>query len=168
MAHPGYNSVMETITARAINADFFAPYGQLLDVPEKPGRYDFQAELFNGRADAKPNLLLVRANAQSLPLDMKLMECHPKSSQAFFPLDVQRYLVLVCPKTADGEPDTARLDAFIVGGAQGINYNPGTWHHPLTVLEGVGHFAALVWENHSAADTVWYKLAAEQRVRIEA
>ena len=159
---------MKTITARAIDATSFAPYGQLLDVPETPGRYDFQAELFNGRSDANPNLLLARGDAQSLPLEMKVMERHPQSSQAFFPLDAARYLVLVCPDAADGGPDTSRLDAFIVGAAQGINYKPGTWHHPLTALDSAARFAALVWENGSEADTEWYKLATEQRVLIEA
>ena len=91
---------MKIITARSVNADSFAQYGQLLDVPEAPGRYDFQAELFNGRTDAKPNLMLVQADAQSLPLNMKVMERHPQSSQAFFPLDAKRYLVLVCPDAA--------------------------------------------------------------------
>ena len=159
---------METITARPINVDSFAPYGQLLDVPEAPGRYDFQAKLFNGRVDAKPNLLLVRLAGQSLPLDIKVMEQHPQSSQAFLPLDVARYLVLVSPSTANGGPDTAQLEAFIVSSAQGVNYNPGTWHHPLTALDRAGRFAALVWENGNMADTEWYKLSADQRVRVEA
>ncbi len=159
---------MKIVTARPIDNDSFAPYGQLLDVPETPGRYDFQAELCNGRADAAPNLLLARAAATSLPLDMKLMERHPQSSQAFFPLEAARYIVMVCPDAADGGPDTARLDAFVVGGAQGINYDPGTWHHPLTALDSAASFAVLVWENGSEADTEWYTLAPDQRVRIEA
>ena len=60
------------------------------------------------------------------------------------------------------------IHAFIVGAGQGVNYNPGTWHHPLTALERTGNFAALVWENGSEADTEWYTLATEQRRRIEA
>ena len=61
-----------------------------------------------------------------------------------------------------------RLDACLVGAGQGINYNAGTWHHPLTALDQAGNFAALVWENGSDADTEWYTLAEDQRVRIEA
>ena len=110
---------MRIVTARPIDNDSFAPYGQLLDGPEAPGRYDFQAELFNGRDDAAPNLLLARAEAKSLPLDMEVMERHPQSSQAFFPLDASRYIVLVCPDAADGGPDMTRLDAFLVGAGQG-------------------------------------------------
>ena len=159
---------MRIVTARPIDNDSFAPYGQLLDGPEAPGRYDFQAELFNGRDDAAPNLLLARAQAKSLPLDMEVMERHPQSSQAFFPLDASRYIVLVCPDAADGGPDMTRLDAFLVGAGQGINYNAGTWHHPLTALDRAGNFAALVWENGSDSDTEWYTMAEDQRVRIEA
>jgi ureidoglycolate lyase len=157
---------MKSITARTISADAFAPYGELLDVPDTPGRYDFQAALHNGRDDAKPNLLLARVGGQALPLEVKVMERHPASSQAFFPLEAARYLVLVCPDAADGGPDMERLDAFIVGPAQGINYRAGTWHHPLTALDSEARFAALVWENGSDADTEWYKLAPEQRLRV--
>ncbi len=137
---------MKIVTARPIDNDSFAPYGHLLDVPAAPGRYDFQAELFNGRSEALPNLLLASAEASSLPLEIERMERHPQSSQAFFPLEAARYIVMVCPDAADGGPDMARLDAFIVGSAQGINYNPGIWHHQLTALDGAAKFAALVWE----------------------
>ncbi len=158
---------MRIITARPIDTESFAPYGQLLNVPDKPGRYDYQAELANGRDDATPNILLARANAVSLPLNMKVMERHPHSSQAFFPLNAERYIVMVCPDAADGGPDMACLDAFLVSGNQGINYNTGTWHHPLTVLDSAAEFAALVWENGSEADTEWHTLTAEQQTRIE-
>jgi ureidoglycolate lyase len=158
---------MKIVTARPIDNDSFAPYGQLLDVPEAPGRYDFRAELFNGRAEAAPNLLLACAEAASLPLEIERMERHPHSSQAFFPLEAARYIVMVCADTADGGPDMTRLDAFLVGAAQGINYKPGVWHHPLTALDGAGKFAALVWENGSDADTEWHTLAADQQVRVE-
>ena len=163
-----YTGAMKIVTARTIDNDSFAPYGQLLDVPETPGRYDFAARLFNGRAEAAPNLLLARADAKSLPLDLTLMERHPQLSQAFFPLEAARYIVMVCPDAEDGGPDTARLDAFLVSGGQGINYNPGTWHHPLTALDSAGKFAALGWENGTEADTEWYTLAPDQRVRVEA
>ena len=159
---------MKIVTARAIDNDSFAPYGQLLDVPPIPGRYNFTAKLHNGRTDAAPNLLLARADATSLPLDIEAMERHPHSSQAFFPLQAARYLVMVCPDAGDGGLDLERLDAFLISGAQGINYNPGTWHHPLTALDSAGSFAALVWENGSEADTEWYTLTPAQKVRIEA
>lgn len=158
---------MKIVTARAIDNDSFAPYGQLLDVPPIPGRYDFSAELHNGRTDAAPNLLLARTDVTPLPLDIEAMERHPHSSQTFFPLQAARYLVMVCPAAADGSPDLERLDAFIIGGAQGINYNPGTWHHPLTALDSAASFAALVWENGSAADTEWYTLKPGQETRVE-
>ena len=158
---------MKIITARPIDTDSFAPYGQLLDVPAKKGRYDFQAELFNGRGGAAPNILLARVGAVTLPLDMKVMERHPHSSQAFFPLDAARYIVMVCPDGADGGPDMERLEAFLIPGDKGINYNTATWHHPLTVLDSDAQFAALVWEDGSEADTEWYTLKPEQQTRVE-
>ena len=46
----------------------------------------------------------------------------------------------------------------------------GLWHDYFgldTALERAGNFAALVWENGSEADTEWYTLAPEQRLRID-
>ena len=162
-----YTGPMRIVSARPVDIDSFTPYGQLLDVPRAPGRYDFAARLFNGRTEAAPNLLLARAEAKSLPFEVKIMERHAHSSQAFLPLQAARYLVMVCPDAAEGGPDMARLEAFIVGASQGVNYNPGTWHHPLTALDSAAAFAVLVWENGSDADTEWHTLGPRRRVRIE-
>ena len=71
------------------------------------------------------------------------------------------------PDAADGGPDMERLEAFLIPGDKGINYNTATWHHPLTVLDSDAQFAALVWEDGSEADTEWYTLKPEQQTRVE-
>ncbi len=85
----------QSIAARPITAAAFAPFGQLLETPGEGARLDRAGALFNGREAATPNLALVRATAARLPLTIELMERHPHSSQAFFPLAGGRYLVMV-------------------------------------------------------------------------
>ena len=117
------------IIARPIDAAAFAPFGQLLERPSAGARQDFGAEVVNERpASARANLALVRAEAASLPLTVDTMEHHPHSTQAFFPLDVEEYLLAVSHDDGDGAPDLSTLAAFRVRGTQGISYRSGIWH----------------------------------------
>jgi ureidoglycolate lyase len=138
----------------------------LLESAGEGARLDRAGALFSGRESATPNLALVRAEAARLPLTIELMERHPQSSQAFFPLAGGRYLVMVCPSTADDAPDLSRLLAFVVGPGQAINYDAGTWHHPMTALDGPATFAMLVWEDGSADDCEFRPIAAEDRITV--
>ncbi|EEB88009.1 hypothetical protein MPER_14408, partial [Moniliophthora perniciosa FA553] len=47
----------------------------------------------------------------------------------------QRYLVVVAKNGEDDRPDLKTLRAFVASTAQGIVYNTGIWHQPMTVLE---------------------------------
>jgi ureidoglycolate lyase len=59
-------------------------------------------------------------------LTIDCMERHPLSSQAFYPLSANAYLVVVAPA---GEFDVSKLEVFLAKGNQGVNYHKGTWHH---------------------------------------
>ena len=72
------------------------------------------------------------------PLQISLMERHPLSSQAFVPVDGQRYIVVVAP--AGDAPKPESLRAFVATGDQGINYRRGVWHHPMIALDRVCEF----------------------------
>lgn len=89
-----------------------------LDVTENAGR-----PLFN----------IFRASPRSRPISIKLLERHPLSSQAFFPLDNKPYLVLVAP--AAEKVDVNNLFGFLAHGRQGVNYHRGVWHHPLLAID---------------------------------
>jgi ureidoglycolate lyase len=67
------------------------------------------------------------------------MERHPLGSQAFVPLNGQRYVVVVAP--AGAPPSREGLRAFLCRGDQGINYHRGTWHHPMLALDRACEFA---------------------------
>ena len=59
-----------------------------------------------------------------------MLEKHPLGSQAFFPVEERRWLVVVAT-----EPKAESVHAFWASGRQGVNYHRNIWHHPLLVLE---------------------------------
>ena len=80
--------------------------------------------------DGRPIVSVVRAAARPLPFIVAMLERHPLGSQAWIPLDPRlRFLVVVA-----SDPE-ATPRAFLAHGGQGINYRPGTWHHPLIALD---------------------------------
>ena len=143
------------ITAQPLEASAFAPFGQVLEAEGGRIRQDRAATVFNGRDEAEPNLAVLCPKPGALPLHVRKLERHPLSSQTFIPLQVSRYLIAVCPQKPDGIPDVEALRAFIAREGQGINYNSGVWHHPLTVLDSPATLAMLFWQDGSATDTEW-------------
>lgn len=120
----------------------FAPFG---DVVETDGaeelsinegtttRFHDLATVDAGRESGKPILSIFRARPRPQPVLIRMMERHPLGSQAFYPLADQPWLVVVCG--GEDAPDPATLRCFRASGAQGVNYHPNIWHHPLLVLQ---------------------------------
>lgn len=145
---------MRTIRVRSLSADGFAAYGEVLAVPDEPGRVYFERALANGRVDARASLSLVRkAPIDALPLQARVMERHEFSSQTFVPLGPARWLVVVAPHLpTEAGPDMAKAEAFLVGPGQGVTYGANVWHHPLTVLDTPTDFAVFMWRNGTSGD----------------
>ena len=142
------------LIAESLSAEAFAPYGDVLEAPEEPGRIYFDAGLGNGRPAAHPSLSVTHTlPPAALPLQAVCMERHEFSSQSFLPLDAGPWLVIVAPKGAGGRPDVGKARAFVAGPRQGITYRPDVWHHPLSVLERPAQFYIFMWQDGSAADT---------------
>lgn len=136
------NIVIEPLTA-----DAFAPFGDVLDVAGKPdkiinqglcGRYHDRATL--DFADGQAGLNLFKAKPRALPLVLDMMERHPLGSQAFIPMSLDPFLVVVA-LDAGGVPGCPR--AFKTAPGQGVNYHRNTWHGVLTPLHDPGLFAVL-------------------------
>ncbi len=141
------------LIARPLSAEDFAPYGDVLTTPAEPGRAYFEGGLGNARPNARPSLSMVhRSPPASLPFEANLLERHEFSSQTFMPLDIARWLIVVCPHAATGGPDVARALAFIAGPDQGVTYRPNTWHHGLTVLDRPARLAVFMWRDGTAGD----------------
>lgn len=156
-----------TIHAWPIDAERFAPYGQLIEVPSNGTRQDYAGNLSVAAPGLKPNLAVIRAEPKPMPFSLEAMERHPSSSQAFMPLSAARYLVLVCPGKTDGTPDFDRLEAFTCTGNQAVNYNRNTWHHGMTTIGEAGTFTMFMWDEGNERDTEWARVSEPISVTTE-
>ncbi|KAJ7076315.1 galactose-binding domain-like protein [Mycena belliarum] len=76
--------------------------------------------------------------------EVRVMERHPFTNQAFIPMGRgageglsdpgSAYLVVVAKNATDGQPDLNTARAFVANASQGIVYNTAVWHQPMTVL----------------------------------
>jgi len=87
------------------------------------------AELARVSAEAGgfAQLGIYRSTAIDLPFRIRLMECHPLGSQAFYPLHKRPFPVLVAKP--GGAPGPADIRVFLSNGRQGVNLHAGVWHH---------------------------------------
>lgn len=139
----------QTLTARPIDRDSFAPHGWLIDAAGDGARvinagssqrFDDLTELAFDADGGAPCLAIFRAQPRELGGPWQEMERHRLGTQTFIPMGGARYVVLVA---GGGEcPDPSALTAFLVGGHQGITLRAGTWHHALLALDG-GDFVVL-------------------------
>ncbi|MFO1082632.1 MAG: ureidoglycolate lyase [Reyranellaceae bacterium] len=131
----------------------FAPFGEVLDLPQQPERLYYDAALGNLRPAARPSLsLILKPETVERPLGSAMLERHQFSSQSFVPLDVGRWLIVVAPHAAVGGPDLAAARAFVADGRHGVTYRADTWHHGLTTLDRPGRFAVFMWRTGGAGD----------------
>lgn len=137
----------EILKTEVLSAEAFAPYGDLLDVSGEPdklinaglcGRYHDRAKLdiVEGRA----GISLFKAELRSLPCKLEMMERHPLGSQAFIPMSMDAFLVVVA-QDLGGKPEKPR--AFLTLPGQAINFHRNTWHGVLAPLSGSGLFAVV-------------------------
>lgn len=136
-----------TITLQALTAKGFAPFGDVLDTGGAPdklinqglcGRYHDRATLDFG--DGRAGISLFKAELRTLPLTLEMMERHPHGSQAFIPMCMAPFVVIVA-KDAGDRPGQPR--AFLTEPGQAINFHRNTWHGVLTPIHGSGLFAVV-------------------------
>jgi ureidoglycolate lyase len=138
-----------TLVVEPLCAEAFAPFGQVIEVRDGATARLINAgtaQRFEGLADlvgdgVKFTLAVMRAQPRPLPFRVRLLERHRQASQAFVPWSGGSYLVVVAPPGA--RPAVAQLRCFKASGRQGVNYLPGTWHHPLLALGTVSEFLVI-------------------------
>lgn len=128
----------EAIPILPLSASAFADCGDVIEFganasyPINNGmadRYHALAAVELAGDDARAVISLVSSKLFDMPRRVDHLECHPRGSQAFIPLDPTPFIVVVAP--AAETPDLGKLRAFVTDGQQGINYRAGTWHHVL-------------------------------------
>lgn len=148
--------------ARPLTGERYRPFGAVVAAfggtkPKKANmgtarRWDFLAPLENKRSRAKANLSVFRcAPFKGKAFSVKLLERHEHSTQVFLPLPgAARFLIIVAK--GGKKPDLKTVQAFIMKGAQGLTYKPGTWHHPMVALDRASDLACIVHEDGTQRD----------------
>jgi ureidoglycolate lyase len=135
------------LTAQPLTAGAFAPYGDVIAATGEGsrinqgmgGRCSNLAQVDVTADGGRAAISVIVCLPEPLPIKLRLMERHPLGSQAFVPLNGQRYVVVVAP--AGAPPKREDLRAFLCRGDQGVNYHRGTWHHPMLALDRSCTFA---------------------------
>jgi ureidoglycolate lyase len=140
------------ILARPLSAQAFAPYGDVVEAPAKPGRAYFETSVRNLRPVADPRLWMLTRLPASPPLEFTSLERHQFSSQSFVPIEIGRWIVVVAPHAEQGGPDVSRVQAFMALPTQGVSYRPDVWHGSLTVLDRPARLCVFMWLDGTQAD----------------
>ena len=137
----------QTLTLSTLTAQAFAPFGDVLDVSGTPdkiinqglcGRHHDRARL--DFSDGRAGISLFNAEPRQFPITLDMVERHPEGSQAFIPMSLHPFVVVVAPDE-NGKPGTPR--AFVTTAGQAINLHRGTWHGVLTPIHAPGLFAVV-------------------------
>jgi len=129
-----------------LTREAFAEFGDVIEpgaartlYPVNAGtatRYHDLAEVDTSNEGGRTVVSIFRSQPRELPFAVTMLERHPLGSQAFVPLGEARYIVVVA-RDPQSPPQ-----AFLAQG-QGINYRPGTWHHPLIALDKLSDFLVI-------------------------
>jgi len=130
------------LAVEPLTPEAFAPFGDVISPAAARTAYaihDGTSQRFDALArvdciGGTPVLSIFRAQPRALPFEVRMLERHPRGSQAFVPLSGAPYLVVVASDPS--QPPRA----FLARGDQGVNFRKGTWHHPLLALERESDF----------------------------
>lgn len=158
--------VKERLAVRAteIDAEAFAPFGDVIRASASEPRTDWSSAFENRRPNARINSHTTSVDAVTLPTTLKVMERHVHSFQTFLPLDVDSYLICVAPLGGDDLPDMSSLRAFIVRAGTGITYRANVWHHPMRALGRRAQFSVWMWRSGGDDDEEFLSLSQSVQV----
>lgn len=130
------SNFLNLVKAEPLTAEAFKLYGDVIDVDSAKKTFDINygntvryhdlANIDTAQHNGIPIVSIFHSQPMPANFKISVMERHPLSSQAFFPLEGQTYIVIVAPA---GEFDPKSLKAFIARADQGVNYARGVWHH---------------------------------------
>lgn len=158
----------ERLKARALSADAFAPFGEIIEPGASPdkmindgrcGRLNDLAAL--DFADGRAGISLFNSELITLPYEFDLLERHPDGSQAFLPTGAARSLVIVASDEGGRPVD---ICAFLSEPGQGYNLRRGVWHGVLAPLD---HGVFFVIDRIGAGDNLELHML-DSPMRVEA
>jgi ureidoglycolate lyase len=137
------------LKAEPLTAEVFAPFGDVIQTAGRAPRMinEGTCERFDDLASVdvlanggRPLMSIFKAAPRPLPFAVRVLERHPLSSQAFYPLDGVPFLVVVADDGDAGTPWSNRIRAFRAAGDQGVSYRRNTWHHALLAIGQTSRF----------------------------
>jgi ureidoglycolate lyase len=142
-----------------LDAKAFSGFGEVIDASRLGAGREINegfalradvARLDTSRHGGDAVLSIFRAKPRTLPFQLRLVERHLLGSQAFVPLQGQRFLVVVAARGP--APAREQLRCFLAAPGQGVVYAAGTWHHPLIALGAGGDFLVIDRAGANAED----------------
>ena len=137
----------QEIVTQPLTSTAFAPFGDILEAKGTADKIINQGlcERFHDLArlnfsDGRAGISLFNATPRTLPYQLTMMERHPEGSQAFIPMSMNRFLIIVA---SDKNNRPGRPLAFLSDPGQAINFHRNIWHGVLTPLEDPGLFAVV-------------------------
>ena len=139
-----------TLRPLPLTRERFEPFGDVIEAAAgqreamNAARFDRFDDLcgVDPGDDGRVSVSIARCrSATTMPYRFDVVERHPLGSQAFVPLNGQRFVVVVAPAAESVE--LSDLQAFVTNGRQGVNYRRGTWHMPLIALEAGQEFLVI-------------------------
>lgn len=153
------------LKARPVDAAALAPYATVLSVADGRAR-TFPEVLEKGDVAGAHAFTILCPKPLDGPVRVAALERHPHSTQSFVPIRAGRWLILVAPTKAGGEPDMDKALAFVAGPEDAICIGKDVWHAGLTVLDGPAQFGMIMWKAENGEDGVLYPLAEPVDVDI--
>ena len=140
---------MMEIISKKLTKENFKHYGDVISIETHINmetindgftkRYDISNYISNEKNNEGPSISIFKGIQRPLPLVINMLECHPLASQSFMPLNGNDWIVIVC-KGNEKKPEINDIKCFVANNKQGVNYYPGTWHHPLITLDKTQDF----------------------------
>jgi len=133
---------MRTLMIEPLTKEAFAPFRAVIETDGSDHfmintgstmRFHKLATVETAEPEDKAIISIFRADAQDMPLTVRMLERHPLGSQAFIPLLGNPFLIVVAP--VGDAPVSGLVRAFRSNGRQGVNYHRGVWHHPVLTIE---------------------------------
>jgi len=160
------------LAPRLLTPQAFAPFGTVIAVPEgaegrainggNARRFDLLSALRLDAGGGRPMLALFRAQARRFPHEVAELERHALGSQAFVPLGMRRFVIVVA-RAGAAPAGAGELAAFATDGQQGVVLAPGTWHHALLAVDA-GDFVVIERAAAGAIDCEVCRLRVPARV----
>jgi ureidoglycolate lyase len=133
-----------------LTAAAFAPFGDVIETAGRASRwinhgtcerFDDLAQVDVAGEGGRPVISIFRATPRELPLQLRGLERHPLSSQAFYPLQQLPFLIVVAEEGSG--PVAPRVRVYLSSGRQGVNFRRNTWHHELLALHQTSLFLVI-------------------------